>query len=295
MHFKKTICENCQIDYDECLEICPECKKENKLFDEYKLSHEMTWTTSVRQLLLFLFGWLGLQIFSIIYSIGGSIIFAGQGYDENYILAILTNTKNALTANSVIYAILFIGVILIIWPNIKSILKSFTKSKNILYGFILGFALLGAGTVYGLIIASFYSSASSGNANQIALELMIQDNPALSIIIFGLVGPLVEEFTYRVGLFNLLSRSKRWIAYIATIAIFAFIHFDFQSILNMAITYNRQTLDAFINEIVNLPQYMIAGAILCYSYEKYGFAGSSIAHIINNLTSILSVIVIANM
>ena len=49
-----------------------------------------------------------------------------------------------------------------------------------------------------------------------------------------------------------------------------------------------------VNELVNLPNYIISGLILSYVYENYSFAGSSIAHILNNVVSLISVFMLQN-
>ena len=47
----------------------------------------------------------------------------------------------------------------------------------------------------------------------------------LGVILFGIIGPIVEEFGYRVGLFNFLNRTNKIIAYCACGLIFGLIHF----------------------------------------------------------------------
>ena len=81
------------------------------------------------------------------------------------------------------------------------------------------------------------------------------------------------------------------LAYIVTIVLFAFIHFDISSILT---GLNGQGWDAFINEIINIPSYLAAAAILTVLYEKFGFASAFVAHASNNLISIvLSIIALS--
>ena len=94
--------------------------------------------------------------------------------------------------------------------------------------------------------------------------------------------------TYRVGLFSFLMRTKRWLAYMVTIIVFAFIHFDFTSILTGIQT---GVWDTLINEILNLPEYMMAGAVLCVLYDTCGLSASIIAHVGNNLFSIFLYII----
>lgn len=287
----KTRCDNCQTQFDECLEECSKCHTKSRRFAELNINDKMTWTETRRQIGLFLLGWIGLQIISIIYVVINyaiEVFSHGLSYEEA--TDVISNPLNSMLNNSVSYTLLLVGMLIIIWPQIRKILKSYASGQNILFGFLLGFALIGASAVYGLIVSSFYST--SGNANQTTLTSLITQYPVPTIIILGIIGPLVEEFTYRVGLFNFLSRSKRWIAYLATVLIFAFIHFSFFSLLTYSMTPNAENYDVIINELVNIPQYLIAGLILCFAYEKFGFAGSTIAHILNNLISVISVLII---
>lgn len=290
MYFRKTICANCQNHFDECLEKCPNCQEPNYRFEQLNLSKQMTWMTTLRQLILFLFGWIGLQLIALIYSLIYAGIIAGiNGIDYLDAIRTLDSPLNSLVVNSVSYLILLTGTIAIIWPQIRKLLSSFKIGRNWLFGLLLGMAVIGAGVVYSIFSSFIYES--SGNANQSSLETIISSYPFASLLIFGFIGPIVEELVYRVGLFNLLSRTKRWIAYVATVLIFAFIHFDFMSIFSLLTNYGAETLDVFINELINIPQYVIAGLLLCLAYEKYGFAGSTIAHIVNNVFSILAVII----
>ena len=83
------------------------------------------------------------------------------------------------------------------------------------------------------------------NDNENAIDSITNAYPLLSLLVFGIMGPVVEEFTYRVGLFSFIRRFNRPAAYIITIAIFALIHFNFQS-------------TNIVNELINLPSYIVA-------------------------------------
>lgn len=290
MLFNKINCKNCNVSHDECLEECPKCHTPSEHFLALGLNDKMTWTSLIRQIGLFLFGWLGLQFISTIYLlIVYFTAFLNSGGDLEIANSVMNNSLNLLLASTISYTFLLVGMVVIIWPQRKSVLKSYKSRKNVFYGAILGLALIGASVTYGIIISSFYTT--SGNVNQSTLVELISKYPVVTVLIFGIVGPIVEEFAYRVGLFNFLSRSKRWVAYLITTLFFAFIHFNFASILNVIGNNTPQNIDVLINEFINLPQYLIAGLILCYTYEKYGFAGSTMAHVLNNLITIVSVLI----
>lgn len=250
----------------------------------------MTWTTTFRQLGLFLFGWVGLQFISLVFS----LIYAGFVAGVNSIdyldaVASLDLPSNSIVVNSVSYLLLLVGTIMIVWPQIRKLLSGFKNEGNWLFGLLIGVCLIAASIGYSMFVSFFYET--SGNDNQSSLEVLVGYYPVVSLVIFGFIGPIVEELVYRVGLFNLLSRTKRWIAYVATVLIFAFIHFNPVAILDVLINYNPDIVNALVNELINIPQYVIAGLLLCLAYEKFGFAGSTIAHIVNNVVSILSVII----
>ena len=50
-----------------------------------------------------------------------------------------------------------------------------------------------------------------------------------------------------------------------------------------------------INELINLPAYVIAGLILNYAYDREGIAASTYAHIFNNLIGFLLAMLAANL
>ena len=128
---------------------------------------------------------------------------------------------------------------------------------------------------------SLLTSNTSVNTNETGINTITTAFPILSLIVFGILGPLCEEVTYRVGLFSSISQKLKplW-AYLITILIFGLIHFDFTALFS-------GNVDALIIELSNLPTYLVSGLLLCYFYTKEGFGVSSIAHIFNNLLSLL--------
>ena len=113
---------------------------------------------------------------------------------------------------------------------------------------------------------------------------MVKTYPLLSVLILGFLGPAVEEFTYRVGLFSFLTRVHKALAYAVTIVIFGLIHFDFTA-----------TGANMVNELIHLPIYMFSGAALCVLYDFMGLSASLSAHVTNNLLSIIPTILLLNL
>jgi membrane protease YdiL (CAAX protease family) len=133
------------------------------------------------------------------------------------------------------------------------------------------FAYVAAGTFIGLLY-DLLGIAPSDNANESAVVAMMKGYPLMSFVAFVILGPVCEELTYRLGLFSGIRRYSKIAAYCVVIVLFGLIHFDFQ------------TTD-WTNELLNLPYYMSAGAILCFVYDKEDLSTSMYAHVTNNLVS----------
>ena len=232
----------------------------------------------IKQLIVFLVGWIGFRIVAT--SIQLSILLFGEagGFDGK---EILYQNSTSMIINSLCYIGLLIALVLIINTNIIKLLKSFAHWQSYLAGAIAFLAIYAFSISYGIFVDTLKASGIintpvSDNANQTAIVSLEQQYPFTCLIVFGLIGPICEELTYRVGFFSLLKRKNKVWAYIASIALFAFIHFNLST--------NTTTL---INEIINLPYYMFAGFAFAFVFDKFGFAGSVTAHAINNIIGIL--------
>ena len=180
----------------------------------------------------------------------------------------------SMLVNATAYIGLLVTLLLIANKDLLKIIKSFKQWQSYLAGAICFASIIAFNIVYGNIVAILKTPVSD-NANQAALETMDAAFPVISMVIFGFVGPICEELTYRVGLFSLLKRKNRFVAYFVTIIVFALIHFNY--------TTNTEKL---INEILNLPYYMFAAFAFSFTYDHFGFAGSVTGHIINNVFSL---------
>lgn len=276
---QKIICPNCQNNFDKYELRCPKCHNNNSFRPEYKYVREMDWMPLMRQLLLCAGGYLLLQILSLICSlVTSSILMSKYGLSEDGVAIInelLSGAKINLIINAVCYSGVFIFVIMISLPYLKDILRKYKSFTKISAGFVGFLVMVGFSVVYSTLISPIISET---NQNQQVINEIVLSYPWSSLLIFAIVGPIVEEFIYRVGLFNILYRfNKRWLAYLVTSLIFGFIHFSFTGNI--------------IDELLNLPSYIVSGLILCYLYENYSFVGSSIAHVLNNIISLISVLI----
>lgn len=225
----------------------------------------------VKKMGLFLVGFLGLSIISAIVQLAfGELIVSAMGDQASAFL------------NFIVYFIGAIILCLIVWKNeLINIFKGFKVSQNIKDGIAIGVIILAVTMSYNLLLSLIMPSFGS-NDNEASVDNMILINPVLSFITVVLLAPLVEEITYRYGLFAGIRKYSRVLAYIVTSLVFALIHFDF----------NFTDQAVLINELLNLPTYIFAAVMLCYAYDKNSaLATSMTAHLINNLTAVITTII----
>lgn len=179
------------------------------------------------------------------------------------------------TVNTVQYLIVLGVLIFLLWPRLVHLVHRFKYWKHVLIGLGVGVAIIGFTILYNLVISQFIEIET--NSNEQAAENMIKAFPAVSIFILGFVGPIVEEFTYRYGLFNLLKRKSRILAYIVASFVFGIIHFDFTADL--------------VTELLNFPVYIACGLLLGLAYDFCGIEASLTAHITNNLYAVIMTLI----
>lgn len=172
-----------------------------------------------------------------------------------------------------------LGIIfLILSNNSNQFFKEFANKWTWIYGLGFGFLLMIASSAVTAFMNLFQQVGE--NANESAIDSITTSFPVLSVIVFGFLGPICEEFTYRVGLFSFLKKYNRIAAYLGTAIVFGFLHF----------TFNPSTI---ITELINLPSYIVAGLLLCYFYDYKGIGASTVAHMTNNLFAIISQLVLS--
>lgn len=265
MLFKHKKCSNCETYYDPTLLECPECHKKNELYLERKINDKIAFMHPIAQLGLFLVG----------FAYGGmfiaEIIFAN-------IFEFLGNTLEYKTVViSLAYLMMLLGLACIVLSTRRKIF--FDKYKGaVTYIYGLGYALtlFFASMILGNLISIFHTVEV--NDNQGAAELMAKTYPILAFFLFGFIGPICEELTYRVGLYSFLRRINKYAAFIISAIIFGLIHFTFDA-------------DNIVNELWNLPSYVISGVILALAYEHKGPACSMTAHILYNIFAYIVMLV----
>ncbi len=243
--------------------------KNNSFFKLLRFEQSIFPLPTNKYLLLFLTGFIGLNLISVILS----FIIVGL----NPYLAQFTNKGTALL-NFAVYLMIIGIMILLLNKDFLPSLAKFKKGRTYLYGFSYGFMLIVLSSLISTLLNLIFSNNSVNN-NEAAIDSVTTLYPVLSILIFGIVGPVVEEYAYRVGLFSLLLKKlKPVFVYLIVAIIFGLLHFDFNAFLNV---------DSLVIELINLPTYIFSGLLLCYFYHKEGFAVSTLAHITNNLFSLI--------
>ncbi|MBP5092184.1 MAG: CPBP family intramembrane metalloprotease [Bacilli bacterium] len=291
----KKHCSRCEKDYECTLSKCPSCGEENENLRGNDAFKNDIHVHPLRNIFLFLTGLLGLQIIATIISFFIQRDFLIKFLSENPEASqaeIATAWKAEVTANPGInmfvnglsYAILAVALIAILWTGLKEVAKSFASLKTIGIGIIGGVAAIGL-SIFLSFITGILRPTTTSNDNQASIVAITSGGYGLwAIIIFGFVGPFCEEVTYRIGLFTFLKRLNKTLAYVLTGVIFGLIHFNWGVF---------QGEGDIINEFVNLPDYIAAGLLFSYIYDKYGFGASTTEHVFNNVVS-LSIVLLGS-
>lgn len=277
MFRNKKLCEDCLESYDALEYECPKCHKKNHDIEGKGISRHIAVTPIWVQIVLFAIGFIGLQIIALIVQIA-FLMFKPEDISTSeylYLPQILGPSQ------FIAYGLLFFAFLAFIILYHNQFFKGWKDWKTYVSAIVGIHALLGFSMIYGLILNFFFQT--SGNQNEGLIKIIVGNYPFLSILILGIVGPLCEELTYRVGFFTFLRRIHPALAYTLTILLFAFIHFDVSSFM----TAFKGNWTPLVNELANIPSYLFAAAVLTVLYEKFGFASAFMAHASNNLISIV--------
>ena len=266
MLLKNTVCPKCGSIYDATESFCPKCQEKNPNPASHHRQHGLVWLPKWQEITFFLVGWLGLKIISFIMQL---IFYYMYKNGEVVLFSAICNFSA--------YFIIFAGMISLIIQNHKKILSPFKKFVPYAAGVGIGIATLVANGVYYSIISNFYTFGV--NANESLVQDITISYPVLAVIFFVIIGPICEELTYRLGFFSFFARIKKWVAYVATVLVFALIHFDFFA----------GSSEAYLVELLNLPSYLIGAAGLCLAYDYFGLPASLTAHILNNFISVMGI------
>ena len=281
--FAKTTCPHCGQKYDPAKGECPFCHTKNDLPERGHGWEGVTPTGIGEEIALFLTGSLGLTLVAILLSYViqslAKSAFASEGFSGEALLSAMegfvTTTAYSAYVNLGTYLVLFTLLLFVLGRNVYLLTAKFRKGSTY-WGILIGF---------GMMIITAILSASLGvkpNPNETRVESIESFAPYASLVIVGLIGPFCEEVTYRVGLYTVLKRFNWVVALVVTSLVFTFIHFDFSNI-------------ASLNEWINVPIYLSMAVILTWTYEKFGFGASFLAHATNNFVGVLLAILLGSL
>jgi len=226
------------------------------------------------QLALFGLGWLGLSVIALLVTLIVKAVFQGRYPDPLAFENAWAHISVPTTINVISYILLLFALTALSFRVLAALRHSFYRPSVIFKGIGYGGLILLSGILINVLYLVFKIQLTD-NANEATITSMMRTYPLASFIAFVIAGPICEELTYRLGLFGLLGRFNKYVAYAVTYVFFSLIHFDFD-------TTN------LINELLNLPFYVVAGLIFCYIYEKEGLTVSIYAHVTNNLISFVA-------
>jgi len=259
---KLTTCKQCKTQYDAYLNKCPCCGEDNKTNLERQFSN-MLFLTDYKEFLLLVVGFLGLIVFSLL----ASLAIQNFPIKETGVRVAITNFIVYLLALGVISCVVGDDYI----PILNKFKETIFKYKRLLIVALAVGIMIGFSYAYQGILNACHVSILN-NDNQKALVEATFKQPVLTFFAVVLFAPIVEEFAYRLGLFSLLRKRNRWVAYVVSVIFFTLIHFNYTS-NNLA------------NECLNLPNYIVPAILLAALYEYQGIPSSILAHVLNNLIS----------
>ena len=265
MLLKRKKCPNCGAYYDPTLEKCPSCHKHNELYLDREISDKVAFMHPAAQIGLFLGGFAlaGMLIIQIIVT----LFVKNWINDEIALNAVLISCTYILMLGGLFFIVFF--------TRRQHFFNKYKRKIDYIYGLAYAITLILVGSLVGSFVSIFYQA--SDNANQTTAVVFSKNYPILAFFVIGILGPICEELTYRVGLYSFFRRINKYIALAVTTIIFAFIHFDFDA-------------TDIVNELWSIPSYISAGVILTLAYEHRGPACSMTAHVIYNTFAYLMIL-----
>lgn len=221
-------------------------------------------------------GYIGISFIASIYELLLILITSHITIDVNALSAI----NLFLSYGTTVVLLIYLGYV---FKPFIPYLKSLLKEKNeIIEGIIIAACAFAGSMGYGILSTMIFGELGS-NSNQSGLDAAFMAKPIMCFFTIVIFAPICEEFTYRYGLFGVLARKSKTLAWVITIIIFALIHFDFTTLGNW---------ELLKIELVNLPSYLIGSTFLTYAFaRKNNILTSIVAHSVYNLSQYVLMLV----
>lgn len=174
--------------------------------------------------------------------------------------------------------IVALPILFVFRKHLKEVFASLKSVKNVLVITGITFGAMLLGQVWDIFVYNVLDV--SVNSNQSTVLSFFDSLPILGLLSVGFLAPFLEEVTYRIGVFGVVKRFNKPLAYVLSAVLFAFAHFTYSGDLGA--------------ELLSLPTYIIIGLSLSYIYDKYGFAGSFLSHCLNNVIAVAPLFFVFN-
>lgn len=179
---------------------------------------------------------------------------------------------------------LIVFAIIIKFDKFKEIFVKLINLQTLKYGAIGALCIMGFSIFYNSFVSTIFELGNTGNANQENVVELIKSNLFLGFLSVVILAPIVEELTYRYCLFGGTCKKRKWVGYLISGIVFAFMH-SISSFLEYGLSKE------LLMDFLFLPPYLFSGLALCYLYDKSSNLGSSfVAHLLNNLISFLGIV-----
>ncbi|ORY72845.1 hypothetical protein LY90DRAFT_666948 [Neocallimastix californiae] len=160
--------------------------------------------------------------------------------------------------------------------NPISFKEQFINKRVYAVGVSTGISMIG----FNLFCSFFVLNNTSENKNQNSIIEYVKRSPVMMTLVIGLISPVLEEFVFRRLIFGYLRKYSAVLAYSFSCLLFTLSHFGFSYHL-------------VHDELIYFPIYLFLSIQLTVAYDiDKCILASIIAHIINNILSIIEIIFI---
>ena len=221
--------------------------------------------------------------------IGGILYLPMYFYGSQVLAALIVyaagwdlQSNQALARINLVFGLINLAVLgLIFFRYLRAQFRVFTQRgwqifADTAVGLVVHYALTYPASFL-ITLLSMLFGVDYANANQEAVDAVVQTVPWMSVVIACLLAPPVEELICRGLIFCGLRRRSRFWAYALSMTVFSAMH-----------VYGSVSQQSPAVSLMNLIVYLPAGWVLARAYERSGTIWTSIClHSAINLTALL--------